>query len=182
MLDVCDLIPETVDGLDTKKTSWHRKCYQRFTKNLDRLKPAVMSPLASSVSSLEHCSSSAVSPRSPRKRLAKSALKESTVLLLPDQSLFCDKKTIKKRGKKELPTKSFTDWSHKYSGWQNIEKMATEMQSHGYSFLLRKVTDVDLLAAEHTFIHRAITNSTANIKHLQDIINQKMQRQSKTKK
>ena len=60
--------------------------------------------------------------------------------------------------------------------------MATEMQSHGYSFLLRKVTDVDLFAAEHTFINRAITNSTANIKHLQDIINQKMQRQSKTKK
>ena len=116
------------------------------------------------------------------QRLAKSALKESTVLLLPDQSLFCDKKTIKKRGKRELPTKSFTDWSHKYSGWQNIEKMATEMQSHGYSFLLRKVTDVDLFAAEHTFIHRAITNSIANIKHLQDIINQKMQRQSKNKK
>ena len=58
---MCDLIPANIDGLDTKKTSWHRKCYQRFTKNLDRLKPAVMSPLASSVSSLEPCSSSAFS-------------------------------------------------------------------------------------------------------------------------
>ena len=109
MQDVCDLIPETVDGLDTKKTGWHRKCYQRFTKNLDRLKPAVMSPLASPVSSLEPWSSSAVSPRSPRKRVAKTVSEESTVLLPGDQCLFCDKKTIKKRGKKGLPTKTFTD-------------------------------------------------------------------------
>ena len=109
MQDVCDLIPETVDGLDTKKTGWHRKCYQRFTKNLDRLKPAVMSPLASPVSSLEPCSSSAVSPHSPRKCVAKSVSEESNVLLPPDQCLFYDKKTIKKRGKKELPTKTFTD-------------------------------------------------------------------------
>ena len=45
MQDVCELIPQTVDGLDTEKTGWHRKCYQQFTKNLDRLKPAVMSLL-----------------------------------------------------------------------------------------------------------------------------------------
>ena len=151
MQDVCDLIPETVDGLDTKKTGWHRKCYQRFTKNLDRLKPAVMSPLASPVSSLEPCSSSAVSPRSPRKRLAKSVSEESNVLLPPDQCLFCDKTTIKKHGKKELSSKTFTDWSHKPSGWQNIERMATEMQSHDYSSLLRKVAGVDLFAAEAHF-------------------------------
>ena len=67
-----------------------------------------------------------------------------------DQCLFCDKKTITKRGKKELPTKTFTDWSHKSSGWQNIEKMATEMQSHGYSSLLRKVAGVDLFARSGT--------------------------------
>ena len=93
-----------------------------------------MSPLASPVSSLEPCSSSAVSPHSPRKCVAKSVSEESNVLLPPDQCLFYDKKTIKKRGKKELPTKTFTDWSHK--SWQNIEKIATEMQSHGYSSLL----------------------------------------------
>ena len=68
-----------------------------------------------------------------------------------DQCLFCDKKTITKRGKKELPTKTFTDWSHKSSGWQNIEKIATEMQSHGYSSLLRKVAGVDLFAAQAHF-------------------------------
>ena len=41
MQDVCDLIPQSVEGLDTAKTGWHRRCHQRFTKNLDRLKPAV---------------------------------------------------------------------------------------------------------------------------------------------
>ena len=95
--DVCDLIPETVDGLDTKKTGWHRKCYQRFTKNLDRLKPAVMSPLASPVSSLKPCSSSAVSPCSPCKCVAKRVSEESTVLLPPDQCLFCDNQEMWKK-------------------------------------------------------------------------------------
>ena len=73
-----------------------------------------MSPLASPVSSLEPCSSSAVSPRLPRKRVAEIVSEESTVLLPCDQCLFCDKKTIKKRGNKELPTKTFTEWSHKF--------------------------------------------------------------------
>ena len=149
MQGVCDLIPETVDELDKKKTGWHWKCYQQFTKNLDQLKPAVISPLASPVSSLEPCSSSAVSTHSPRKHVAKSVSEESTVLLPPDQCLFYDKKTIKKRGKKELPTKTFTDWGHK--SWPNIEKIATEMQSHGYSSLLWKVAGVDLFAVVANF-------------------------------
>ena len=48
MQDVCHLIPETVDRLDLPTD----RCYQRYTENLDRLRPAVMSPLASPVSSL----------------------------------------------------------------------------------------------------------------------------------
>ena len=84
--------------------------------------------------------------------------------------------------KKKLPTKTLTDWSHKSSGWQNIEKMATEMQSHGHSSLLRKVAGVGLFAAEAHFHPSCYHNSTGNINHLQDIINRKMQRQSKTKK
>ena len=167
MQDVCHLIPETVDRLDIPTD----RCYQRYTENLDRLRPAVMSPLASPVSSLEPCSSSAVPPRSPRKRVAKSVSEESTVLLPPDQCLFCDKKTIKKCGKKKLPTKTLTDWSHKSSGWQNIEKMATEMQSYGHSSLLRKVAGVGLFAAEAHFHPSCYHNSTANINDLQDSIN-----------
>ena len=83
--------------------------------------------------------------------MAKSVSEESTVLLPCDQCLFCDKKAIKKRGSKELPTKTFTEWSHKSSDWQNIEKMTTEMQSHGYSSLLRKVDGIDLFAAKTHF-------------------------------
>ena len=59
--------------------------------------------------------------------------------------------------KKKLPTKTLTDWSHKSSGWQNIEKMATEMQSYGHSSLLRKVAGVGLFAAEAHFDPCAIT-------------------------
>ena len=33
--DVRYLIPESVEGLDTAKTGWHQRCYQRFTRNLD---------------------------------------------------------------------------------------------------------------------------------------------------
>ena len=110
-----------------------------------------MSTLVSPVSSLEPCLSSAVSPRSPRKRVAKSVSEESTVLLPPDQCLFVTRRQSRNMEKKELPTKTFTDWSHKSSGWQNIEKMATEMQSHNYSSLLRKVAGVDLFAAEAHF-------------------------------
>ena len=38
MKPVCDLIPNSLDGLDLETNGWHRKCYQAFTKNLDRLK------------------------------------------------------------------------------------------------------------------------------------------------
>ena len=46
------------------------------------------------------------------------------------------------------PTETFTSWSHKNSGWTNIEQMARDLQNDGYSGLLRKVAGVDLLAAE----------------------------------
>ena len=38
MKTVCDLIPNSLDGLDLETTGWHRKCYQTFTKNLDWFK------------------------------------------------------------------------------------------------------------------------------------------------
>ena len=150
MQDVCDMIPESVEDLDTKKAGWHRGCYQQFTKNLDRLKPAVMLPLASPLSSPEPCSS-LVLPHSPRKPGAKRSLVKSAFLFPTDRCLFCDKKTIKKHGEKGFPTEAFSDWSHKSSGWKNIEEMAAEMQNNGYSSLLRKVAGVDLFATEACF-------------------------------
>ena len=41
MKEVCDLIPDSVDGLDLELTGWHRKFYQSFTKNLDCLKSSI---------------------------------------------------------------------------------------------------------------------------------------------
>ena len=80
---MCDLIPGSIDGLDTTKTGWHRGCYQRFTKNLDRLKvkPAVKSPVESPLSS-------------PRKLAPKRSLGKSAFLFPANECLFCDKNTI----------------------------------------------------------------------------------------
>lgn len=73
MQDVRYLIPESVEGLDTAKTGWHQRCYQRFTRNLDRLKPAVESTHATSP---KPCSAPA-SAQSPRKRVPKRSLEKS---------------------------------------------------------------------------------------------------------
>ena len=36
MKKICDKIPEVLTGLNLETTGYHRKCYQKFTKNLDR--------------------------------------------------------------------------------------------------------------------------------------------------
>ena len=80
MQDVCELIPESIENLDTAKTGWHRGCYQRFTKNLDRLKAAA----ESSFMSPAPCSTPA-SSYSPRKRAPKRSLEKSPFLFPPDK-------------------------------------------------------------------------------------------------
>ena len=76
---------------------------------------------------------------------------KSLFLFPPNKCLFCEIKTIKKQGKKEHLTKTFPDWRYKSSGWENIEKMAKEMQNDGYSSLLHKIAGLDLFAAEAHF-------------------------------
>ena len=147
MQDVCDLIPESVEGLDFAKAGWYRACYQRFTNNLDRLKPAVES---SHPTSPKPCSKPA-SSHLTRKRAPKRSLEKSPFPFPHDKCLFCDKKTITEQDKKEHLTKTFPDWSHISSGWKNIGKMAKEMQKEGYGSLLRKVTGVDLFAGQAHF-------------------------------
>ena len=51
---VCNNIPESLTGLDLDVTGYHRGCYQKFTKNLDRLKCGLPDDQLST-------------PRSPRK-------------------------------------------------------------------------------------------------------------------
>ena len=135
---MCDLIPKSVEGLNTAKTGWHQRCYQRFVKNLDQLKPAGES---SHPTSPELYSAPATS-HSPRKHAPKRSLKKPPFLLQSDKCLFCDKKTIKKQDKKKSLTKTFSDWSHKSSGWEKIERMAKEMQNEGNNSLLCKVAGV----------------------------------------
>ena len=90
MDDVCDLIPEIVEGLDTAKTLWHRGCYQRFNKNLNRLKPSVES---SHPTSPEPFSAPAYS-HPPWKRTPKRSLENLFILFPPDKTNAC---FVKKR-------------------------------------------------------------------------------------
>jgi len=50
MENVCNLIPETLEGVDLESIGYHRQCYQLFTKNQDRLKQ-LNSPESTSSSS-----------------------------------------------------------------------------------------------------------------------------------
>ena len=45
MIDVCGQIPSDLHSLDLQTTGYHRKCYQSFTKNLDRLQEEEQSRL-----------------------------------------------------------------------------------------------------------------------------------------
>ena len=35
MKNVCDMLPENLDGLDSDTTGYHKRCYQNFTTHLD---------------------------------------------------------------------------------------------------------------------------------------------------
>ena len=137
MKEVCDLIPDSLEGLDFKLNGWHRNCYQSFTKNQDRIK----------VPSLPQ------SPQAKRRSPRKSA--SSTILFPKDECLFCGKNRIrvKKDGSwaEELPDRDFVKWLHKESGWENIVKMAEVMKDIGYRSAWRKSIGVDLAAAEAHF-------------------------------
>lgn len=73
MQDVCYLIPGSVEGLDIAKIGWDQRCYQRFTRNLDWLKPAIESTHATCP---KPCSAPA-SSESPRRRVPKRSLEKS---------------------------------------------------------------------------------------------------------
>ena len=124
MKEVCDLIPDSVDGLDLELTGWHRKCNQSFIKNLDRLKSSI----------------------NYRNQNFKDDLQGSQLLQHSYSSkkecLFCCRNRIKvkKDGttKEELPDKIFVSWIHKHSGWENVAAMAEHMQHIGYALLWGK--------------------------------------------
>ena len=41
MEDVCIQIPENLEGANLEAIGYHRGCYQKFTKNKDRLKSGI---------------------------------------------------------------------------------------------------------------------------------------------
>ena len=132
MKDICDQLPETLEGVDLDNTGYHRRCYQSFAANVDRLKPA-----ATPSSSMRY--------HSPRKSIAGT----ESVKFSHNECIFCEKKEIKAPGNKtQRPTNSFTSWKNKESGWVKIESMAEALEN---TRLLRKVKGTDLFAAEAHF-------------------------------
>ena len=107
--DVCDLRPESVKGMNTAKTDWHRGYYQNFTKNLNPLKSAVESSHPASPEPFQHLHLHTHSQTRKRARALKRSWQKLPFHFLPNKCFFCDKKTTKKQGKKEYLTKIFPD-------------------------------------------------------------------------
>ena len=79
MEGVCGLIPSSLDGIDLESYGYHRQCYQRFHRNLNRLKAHESS--GSTVPLSKH--------HSPRRAASVSKLNLSP--LFPLECIFCEK-------------------------------------------------------------------------------------------
>ena len=140
MEDVCKLIPDEIitDDLDT--IGYHRGCYQKFTKNQDRLKCNTSSEVV--------CSSTSRSPR-------KVGTSSNTAQLFPPECIFCDKIETKISGKTErciqFPYHKIKDGSSHEPAWKQIEPRALQLQMFR---LHRLVQGEDLFAREANF-HQA---------------------------
>lgn len=137
MEDVCNRIPESLDGANLETTGYHRACYQRFTMNLARLqrRPTVTSQEAST-------------SRSPRKSHSSAATR-----LFPPECIFCGKLEVKVLGKKTERCIKFAvyknkDGSLKEPTWKQIEPQALELGLH---HLHRMVQCEDLFARDANY-------------------------------
>ena len=133
---VCNNIPESLTGLDLDVTGYHRGCYQKFTKNLDRLKCGLPDDQLST-------------PRSPRKLPSI-----STRTHFPPACIFCDKVEKKVSWKTERCIK-FSFVKGKVPAWKQVEPRALQM---GDRRLHRKVVGEDLFARRACF-HKSCHNS-----------------------
>jgi len=152
MKDVCNHIPERLDGVDLETVGYHRGCYQNFTKNQKRLRCSADSYDAST-------------SRSPRKSASSSA-----VQMFPPDCIFCGKLEVKVSGKTERCIK-FPVFKDKGGGlkdptWKQIEPRAFELGLHQ---LHRMVQGADLFAREakcHRTCHISFNLKYTN--HLRD--------------
>ena len=132
MKDICDMIPISISDIDVETAGYHNVCYQRFTKNMDRL-----------VSSSELCEQQpSTSKHSPRKRSAPD-------LLYPPNCIFCEKIQIQKNRKTErcitFPMFAGPSGQLKEPAWKKIEHQALDMIKMA---LYRRVQGQDLFARE----------------------------------
>ena len=129
MKNVCDILPETLDGQDLYTNGYHRRCYQEFTTHLDRLQIAS----ANASTSKKH--------HSPCKKISTGA---SFVTFPTDECIFCEKNEIKVNRKTQRPTQSFVAFKRKESGGKKIDSMAETL---GKSSLCHRIKGIDLYAA-----------------------------------
>lgn len=121
---VCYQIPESVDVDDLNTVGYHRGCYQKFMKNLDRLK-----------SKTESTKGQEPALRSPRS-------KATPTVLFPQECIFCQRLEVKVAGKTERCIK------FREPTWKQIETRAIELGNYR---LHRMVHGEDLFAREANF-------------------------------
>lgn len=135
MENVCNQIPENLEGVNLEAVGYHRGCYQQFTKNLDRLKGNTPAQETTS------------KPRSPR-------LKTTTMQKFPETCIFCEKLERKTPGGKATRTTErcilfavFKDERGKIlePTWKQIEPRALAL---GENRLYRMIQGQDLFASE----------------------------------
>ena len=80
MTEVCNQIPNTLVGIDTSRTGYHKSCYKLFIMNLDRLKnPQIATP------------KTPPTRHSPRKqRSLTPVLLSPETRLFPATCIFCE--------------------------------------------------------------------------------------------
>lgn len=123
MEDACRLIPDTLQPTH----GYHRYCYQRFTKNLDRLK-AQESPSTSGASS--------------SKQHARRSQTPEKIIFKPD-CIFCNKDcriTVVEKGTRTSQGLSYFT----FDGGETIKRLAKENND----LLHRRIENYDLFACE----------------------------------
>lgn len=121
---ICDQIPLHYEG----SQGYHRECYQRFTMNIKRLKPAV-----------------GAEESQPLKRAKRSSSADGKdQILFKQDCIFCGKEGRKKViVMKSWTTEGLSSFSH--GGGGIILQIAEERQDEA---LARRIRGVDLFAAE----------------------------------
>ena len=157
MKDMCDIIPESLEGLDLEITGYHRDCYKRFTQHLLRLKQP---------STPTHLQATPSKYHSPRKHVSAAAVKK----FVSDECIFCDRNAIKVNGTTQKPSQTFAAWKNRESGWQKIEKMAEAL---GNFRLYRKIEGVDLYAADAHFHEQCYHRFCSDYHNHQEKVNRR---------